>query len=325
MGTAEHRGWVGTLLLGVAAVGCGGATTDSAVSASRSGATAASTNGGETPGSRPNEEAAARAPSPEASTHTSTDHVSFSGAVLYWTEANLVRASRLDGSGVVTIATGGFPTGIAVDAASCKVYWADNETDSITRANLDGSLPQVVYSNADPFSNPNGIAVDDDAGKIFWTESNVVKWAGLDGSSPAVLYTASFPTGVSVASGAVFFTDNMTESMSRGDYAGHAPTVFTLSTDAFSNPSAVAIAGDVFWAEAGGVYRMAQDGSARVQVATPSFPGGVAIEPDSRRIYFTDNIDDTVSYVSGDGTGRTVVYKAADAFANPRGVAIRPK
>jgi DNA-binding beta-propeller fold protein YncE len=224
-----------------------------------------------------------------------------------------------------TVATGSFPTGIAVDAAGGKVYWADNETDSITRANLDGSSPEVVYRSSDPYSNPNGIAIDHDAGKLFWTESNVVKCAGLEGSSPAVLYTASFPTGVSVASGKVFFTDNMTGSMSRGDYAGDAPTVFTLSTDAFSNPSAVAIAGDVFWAEAGGVYRMAQDGSARVQLATPAFPGGVAIEPASHRIYYTDNIDDTVSYVSADGSGRTAVYKATDAFSNPRGVAIRPE
>jgi len=258
------------------------------------------------------------------------DRVDFAGTggIVYWTEGDApngrVRAARLDGTGIVTIADAQFPTGVAVDVALSKVYWADNVNDTISRANLDGSAAEVLYTATDKLANPNGIAVDHAAGKMFWTESNVIKVAGLDGKSPTTIYTGKFPTGVSGVAGELAFTDNETDSMSLGNYTGAPPTEYTLSTDAFSNPSAVAIDTQLFWAQSGGIFKMANDGSARVQIATAAFPGGVAIDSTSHRVYFTDNDTDTVAYVNADGSGRTVIYTASDRFANPRGVAIRP-
>lgn len=54
------------------------------------------------------------------------------------------------------------------------------------------------------------------------------------------------------------------------------------------------------------------------------YPGGVAIDPASHRVYFSDNADDTITYVNADGSGRTVVYRSTDALANPRCIAIKP-
>jgi DNA-binding beta-propeller fold protein YncE len=310
------------VLLLVGLVACGGATTGEVEQKT-------STSAGKGPTTNPTPTSSPPTTTPPSGTPF-VDRVNFgaAGGIVYWTEGDApngrVRAARLDGTGIVSIADAQFPTGVAVDALASKVYWADNVTDTITRANLDGSSQEVLYTATDKVANPNGIAIDHAAGKLFWTESNVIKVAGLGGESPTTIYTGKFPTGVSAAAGRLAFTDNETDSMTLGSYSGAPPTEFTLSTDAFSNPSAVAIDADLFWAQSGGIFKMANDGSERVQVAAAAFPGGVAIEPQSHRIYFTDNDTDTVAYVNMDGSGRTVIYTASDRFANPRGVAIRP-
>jgi hypothetical protein len=57
----------------------------------------------------------------------------------------VVQRANLDGSSVETIASGAtFPSAIAVDVDDAKVYWGDD--GQILRANLDGSGRQVVTS-----------------------------------------------------------------------------------------------------------------------------------------------------------------------------------
>jgi HYR domain/Low-density lipoprotein receptor repeat class B len=56
-----------------------------------------------------------------------------------------VQRANLDGSGVETIASGGsFPSALAVDVDEAKVYWGDD--GQILRANVDGSGRQFVTS-----------------------------------------------------------------------------------------------------------------------------------------------------------------------------------
>jgi DNA-binding beta-propeller fold protein YncE len=243
---------------------------------------------------------------------------------IYWAECNAVRAARLDGSGTKTIAIGEVPSAVAIDELHAKIYWTDNGNDSIVRASYDGTDATFVYKNADQFSNPDGIAVDGAAAKIFWTESGAVKTAGLDGASPAVLYSAKFATAVATASpGTLFFTDNSTDSVSRGDYAGGAPAVLASSTDPLSNPDAIAVsATDVFWGQVGGLLRMSRVGSAPSTIVSGGFVDGVAFDEASNRVYFADNRSDTVAYVSPAGGPVTVIYTAIHQLANPRGVAL---
>jgi len=248
---------------------------------------------------------------------------------LYWTENDVVRAMRLDGSNVATVAKGAFPTGVAVDMTGKKLYWADNGSDTISRSNLDGSKPEVVYTSPDRFGNPHGVAVDGVAGMLFWTESSAVKSASLDGTGMAVAYTRSYPTGVAVSgAGDLFFTDNTTDTVSRGSYdAQPAVTLFTAA-DSFDNPTSVAVdttAGFVFWGQVGGVYRMAIQGSgAPIKVADAAYCDGVAVDPVGGRVYFTDNVTDTIASVLYDGSVRVELYRSSDKLSNPRGLAFRP-
>lgn len=54
------------------------------------------------------------------------------------------------------------------------------------------------------------------------------------------------------------------------------------------------------------------------------YPGGVAVEPTSHRVYFSESVDDTISYVNADGSNRTVVFHSTDVLSNPRGLAFKP-
>ncbi len=70
------------------------------------------------------------------------------------------------------------PSGVAVDAHF--VYWANLGTNTIGRANLDGSSPNPSFITG--ASNPSGVAVD--SGHIYWANNgaNTIGRASLDGT-----------------------------------------------------------------------------------------------------------------------------------------------
>lgn len=56
------------------------------------------------------------------------------------------------------------PRGIAVDGD--YVYWADNDSDSIGRANLDGTAPDPEWISG--LGDPRGVAVD--SSYVYWAD-----------------------------------------------------------------------------------------------------------------------------------------------------------
>ena len=76
-----------------------------------------------------------------------------------------------------------------------KVYWVDQRTDKIQRANLDGTDVQDLGTGL----GTAGLALDSDEGKMYWTDSstNKIQRADLDGSQVEDLVTI----GLSVPSG----------------------------------------------------------------------------------------------------------------------------
>jgi hypothetical protein len=117
--------------------------------------------------------------------------VDAAGGKLYWTSSNLVegakiRRANLDGSGVQVLAdlgtAGANPRGIALDPAGGKMYWADLGLGQVQRANLDGSAPETIATNASPF----GVAVDPAAGRVYWSNlfQGNVTYCALAGGTP---------------------------------------------------------------------------------------------------------------------------------------------
>ena len=107
---------------------------------------------------------------------------------LYWTNMGSLKAndgsifrSDLDGGHLTTIiAPGGTftPKQLQIDKPNGKLYWCDREGMRVMRANLDGSKIETLVdtSQGDPRPGPDpakwcvGVAVDADAGKLYWTQ-----------------------------------------------------------------------------------------------------------------------------------------------------------
>jgi low density lipoprotein receptor-related protein 5/6 len=139
------------------------------------------------------------------------------GGWMYWThtgadpKAGAIKRARLDGSEVKDLLTDlrGPTTGIALDLTADKMYWGyvDPNIDSIhagmiKRCNLDGSDLETIVSG---LIYPVGVALDLDAGHVFWTDTTLT-WTGgslhranLDGSDATLLLDAlGNPRGIAV-------------------------------------------------------------------------------------------------------------------------------
>ena len=107
---------------------------------------------------------------------------------LYWTNMGNPKAndgtifrSDLDGGNLTTIIAPGdtfTPKQLQIDKPNGKLYWCDREGMRVMRANLDGSKIETLIDTsrgdprpgADPTKWCVGIAVDADAGKLYWSQ-----------------------------------------------------------------------------------------------------------------------------------------------------------
>src|SRR5947199_312702 len=83
---------------------------------------------------------------------------------------------------------------------SGKMYWASPVTQTIQRANLDGSQVETLRV---ALGEPHGIALDVAKGKMYWTGTSssdpMVQRANLDGSAAETLIRhVGFPLGIAL-------------------------------------------------------------------------------------------------------------------------------
>lgn len=144
---------------------------------------------------------------------------------LFWAEGAAVRSAPLDGGPAVTVATGMAPTSVAVEPAAQRVYWTDEGTDAIRRADYAGGSSTLLYQSSNPLSNPRGLAIDLPNGKLFWAEGADVKTASLDGTlvtTPVAGAAPSAPSAVAVDPKAkrIYWTDTGTDAVHSAPYSG---------------------------------------------------------------------------------------------------------
>jgi DNA-binding beta-propeller fold protein YncE len=107
---------------------------------------------------------------------------------LYWTNMGNPKAndgtlfrSDLDGGHLTTIISPGgtfTPKQLQIDKPGGKLYWSDREGMRVMRANLDGSDIETLVDTSKGDSRPGadatkwcvGIAIDADAGKLYWSQ-----------------------------------------------------------------------------------------------------------------------------------------------------------
>ena len=167
--------------------------------------------------------------------------------------------------------------------------------------------------------------------RIFFSDGAAVRSMDMNGGTLTTLVPGAlldqYPTGIAVDRLAqqVYWTDNITDRVSRVAYDGTGATVLYTSTDPLSNPTGLAVDpshGKIFWAEGANVRSSSLDGSLVKTVIAGTAPSSVALDPLTQRVYWTDNGSDTVNRVDYSGANRAVLYTALDATSNPRGLAI---
>ena len=107
-------------------------------------------------------------------------------------------------------------TGTGVAVAVRHIYWANLNTNTIGRADLDGSNPNQSFITG--ASTPRGVAVD--AEHIYWANSftDTIGRADLDGANPnqSFITGASKPRGVTVDAEHIYWTNAPPPTRSAG-------------------------------------------------------------------------------------------------------------
>jgi hypothetical protein len=260
-------------------------------------------------------------------------------ATIYWTDFPGGRIQRLDGSGVTNLRTGlSDPTGMAIDFAAGKIYWADPTLKRIHSANLDGSgTPATLYQLSDP-SSVQDVALDVAAGKIYWCDSQKHKIlkANLDGSGGITDVATSQPGPTSLeldlVNRHVYWADPSPNAdlIRRADMDGLNQNIVTLVQ--YPNPSEDVMpmglcldleAGHLYWTTFGvidAVHRANLDGSSPVTLIEGlATPFHIALDKPAGRMYFTTN--DGVQSANLNGTGFALVSSAS---LRPWGIVVVP-
>ena len=110
------------------------------------------------------------------------------------------------------------------DTLPVYMYYTDSGTDSIQRANLDGSNVRDIVTTG--LKTPTDIAVDLTREKLYWTDADTdkIQRANLDGSHIEDIVTTGLqtPTGIALdlTEDKVYWTDTGTNKIQRANLDG---------------------------------------------------------------------------------------------------------
>ena len=213
--------------------------------------------------------------------------------------------------------------------ALLTIFWIDNGTDKIQRANLDGSNIEDLVTQGLEF--PRGIALDVEDGKMYWTDTdtNKIQRANLDGSDVQDLVTQGleFPSGIAldVAGGKMYWTDYGTDKIQRANLDGS--NVEDLVTQGLRSPSGIALdvaGGKMYWTDTDTdkIQRANLDGSDVQDLVTQGleFPSGIALDVAGGKMYWTDYGTDKIQRANLDGSN--VEDLVTQGLRSPSGIAL---
>ena len=197
--------------------------------------------------------------------------------------------------------------------ADAYVYWSNDITGAIGRANLDGTgVNQSFIGGIVPGNGfgPNDVAVN--AGRTYWAHSgtNTIGRANLDGTgaNDDFIPTAGPPAGVAVDSSHIYWvnqdqTNQGTGTIGRANLDGTG-AIQDFITTANSSPGRLAVdASHIYWANqvTDTIGRANLDGTDVDQ----SFITGdrvVGVAVDAGHVYWTEGNLDTIARANLDGT-----------------------
>ena len=213
-------------------------------------------------------------------------------------------------------------------AGASKMYWADQGTDKIQRANLDGSQVEDVVTALPGVRRPNGLALDLAAGKIYWTNTfhedeqgnDKIQRANLDGSQIEDLVTSGleWPIGISldVAASKMYWADTHANKIQRANLDGsQVEDLITSGLDVPANMALDVAAGKMYWTNyqsagtgpvpgSGEILRANLDGSQVENLVASGLdrPDGLALDVAAGKMYWADNEKSKIQRANLDGS-----------------------
>ena len=244
-------------------------------------------------------------------------------AKIYWTTGDKILRADTDGGNVEDLVSFGSPRSLDLDVVEGKIYWTDQSSRWIWRANLDGSETEAVVSSG--LIRPVAIDLDLGRGKIYWTDagSNKIQRANLDGSRVESLISIGLhsPEGLAldVDGGKVYWSDYGTNKIQRANLDGSQ--VEDLIATGLRIPGELALdagAGKIYWTDYGTdkIQRSDLDGSnVEDLVATGlSIVKGLALDLAGGKIYWADSGTGKIRRSDFDGSNvETLVTRPSDS------------
>ncbi len=250
-------------------------------------------------------------------------------ARIYWTTGDKILRADADGGNVEDLVAFGSPRSLALDVLEGHVYWTDQSSRWIWRANLDGSGTEAVIASG--LIRPVAIALDGTRGQIYWTDagSNRIQRANLDGSRVETLVRIGLhsPEGLAldVDAGKIYWSDYGTNKIQRANLDGS--DVEDLVTTGLRVPGELALdtgAGKIYWTDYGTdkIQRADLDGSNVEDLVTTGLriAKGLALDVAGGKIYWTDAGTRKIARADLDGSNvETLITRSTDS---PTGLAL---
>ena len=220
------------------------------------------------------------------------------------------------------------------------IYWTDSGTDTIRRANIDGSNVQDIVTTG--FRTPTDITVDLNWDKLYWTDSgtDTIQWADLDGSNVQDIITTGLrtPTGIVVDTewGSLYWIDSGTDkiqSASLGGLSVDGSSVRDVVTTGLRTPTDIAIdayhpnLGKIYWTDAGTdkIQRVNFNGANIEDLVTEGLrtPTSIALDLVNSKMYWTDSGTDKIQRANLDGSN--IEDLVTTGLRTPTGIAVDPE
>jgi hypothetical protein len=254
---------------------------------------------------------------------------------VYWANylGNTISFANLDGSGgggqLNTVgATLASPSGLAIDSATGRLYWANYGDPNngggtkLSFAGLNGGGGGDFHPGLAPVAGPSGPSIDPVARRIFWVndDNSTIASAGLDGTGGSALNTAGAtvkkPNNLVVdrAANRVYWTNSADNTIDYAKLDGSGGGGAIPTTGATINfPNGLVIdhaAGRIYWVNNDNTHPVSfakLDGTGGGDLTTTGAPAagafGLALDTDTGTVYWGNGFNNQVSYARVNGSG----------------------
>jgi len=190
---------------------------------------------------------------------------------LFWVERDSERVMSLSLSepstptAIAQLPVGAGLRGMAIAESIGKIYWAAENLQTIQRANVDGTNLETLPIAAGSFFD---VQVDDQAGKLYWTDGSQIWKGNLDGTSAAAIISNTdqpYYLALDLEAGKIYWTDFSRNEIGRANLDGTGREDPGPISGLLDRPVGIILdkqAGKVYWTlEGGTLLRANLDGT----------------------------------------------------------------